>query len=272
MKSALRPVPEPGGILDLSGVEAVLGGRQVLAGIDVHVDPGEFVGVIGPNGAGKSTLLKVVLGLVRPSAGEVRIAGADPRRMRGLVGYVPQSFDPDPELPLRARDLVALGLDGSRWGFSLGGAPRRAAVDRALASVDALAYADQPISRLSGGELQRLMVAQALIAEPRLLLLDEPLTNLDLRSQAEIVELVASVARERGIAVLLVTHDMNPILRVTHRILYLAGGRAAVGTVDEVLREGVLSSLYGYHVDVLQVHGRIVIVGGAEAEAVACKA
>ncbi len=258
-------------ILDLEGVRVELGGKVVLRDIDVALRRGELVGVIGPNGAGKSTLLKVILGFIRPSAGAVRFAQGQ-RAGRGAIGYVPQSFSPDPDLPLRARDLVALGIDGDRWGFSLGGARRRAAVDEALAWVDALSYAEQPVGRLSGGELQRLLVAQALIAEPDTLLLDEPLANLDLRSQDEIVGLVGRVAHERGVTVMLVTHDMNPILGVMDRLLYLAGGRAALGTPDEVVRAEVLGALYGHHVDVLRVHGRILVVGAAEVESLTCEA
>jgi len=257
-------------ILDLHDVHVALGGRSVLQGIDVRLAPGELVGVIGPNGAGKTTLLKIILGLLRPDEGSVRIAQRDVREARGLVGYVPQSFAPDPDLPLRARDLVALGLDGSRWGFSLGGARRRAKIDEALAWVDAARFADQPVGRLSGGELQRLLVAQALISDPRIVLLDEPLANLDLRSQDEVVALVGRVAHERDVTVLLVTHDMNPILGVMDRILYLAGGKAALGSVDEVVRGDVLTDLYGHHVDVVRVHGRILVVGGADAESLTC--
>ena len=257
-------------VLELKGVHLVLGGRPVLDGIDVSLRPGELVGMIGPNGAGKTTLLKVVLGLLQPDEGTVRIAQREARAARSLVGYVPQSFSPDPDLPLQARDLVALGLDGARWGFSLGGAQRRAKVEEALDWVDATRYADHPVGRLSGGELQRLLVAQALIAEPRIVLLDEPLANLDLRSQDEVVALVGRVAHERGVTVLLVTHDMNPILGVMDRILYLARGHAALGTVDEVVRQDVLGNLYGHHIDVVRVHGRILVVGGPDVEALTC--
>ena len=257
-------------VLDLQGVAVHLGGRAVLQGIDLSLRPGEFVGVIGPNGAGKTTLLKIILGLLRPDEGTVLVAGRDVRAARSLVGYVPQSFAPDPDLPLRARDLVALGLDGARWGFSLGGQRRRAKVEEALGWVDALRYADQPVGRLSGGELQRLLVAQALISDPRIVLLDEPLANLDLRSQGDVVALVGRVAHERGVTIVLVTHDMNPLLSVMDRILYLARGQAALGTVDEVVRGDVLTQLYGHHVDVVRVHGRILVVGGADAESLTC--
>ena len=267
----LQPATGPAHpVLELEGVHVSFGGRPVLQGIGLSLRPGELVGVIGPNGAGKTTLLKIILGLLRPDQGSVRIGGRDVRASRSLVGYVPQSFAPDPDLPLTARDLVALGLDGARWGFSLGGRERRAKVDEALNWVGAARYADQPVGRLSGGELQRLLVAHALISEPRIVLLDEPLANLDLRSQDEVVALVGRVAHERGVTVLLVTHAINPILGVMDRILYLARGQAALGTVDEVVRQDVLGQLYGHHIDVVRVHGRILVVGGPEVEALTC--
>jgi zinc/manganese transport system ATP-binding protein len=177
---------------------------------------------------------------------------------------VPQKHQLDPETPLRGRDLVALGIDGQRWGIPLPSRKRRAQIDEALRAVDALSYADAPVGKLSGGEQQRLLIAQALLADPRILLLDEPLSHLDLRSANEVVRLVASIGRERGVAVLLVAHDINPLLGVMDRVLYLAEGRAAAGPVDEVVRSEVLSALYGYPVDVLHVRGRILVVGGSE--------
>jgi zinc/manganese transport system ATP-binding protein len=222
------------------------------------------VGLIGANGAGKTTLLRVILGLLRPDAGRVRVLGRPVGRGNRAVGYVPQKAQLDPDTPLRGRDLVGLGLDGERWGLPLPSARRRARIEAALRDVDALAYADAPAGRLSGGEQQRLLIAQALLTNPRLLLLDEPLSNLDLRSAHEVVRLVARVGREHGVAVVLVAHDMNPLLEVMDRVLYLAEGRSAIGHVKEVVRPEVLSALYGYPVEVLHVRGRILVVAGGE--------
>lgn len=259
--SAPRPLTtEP--LLSLDRVSLRLGGREILREVSLDLKAGEFVAVIGTNGAGKTTLLRVILGLLRPSQGTVAVQGQPIKRGNRLVGYVPQKHGFDPDTPLRGRDLVALGIDGARWGFPLPSRTRRARVDEALAAVDALTYADAPIGRLSGGEQQRLMIAQALLANPRILLLDEPLSNLDLRSASEVVRLVRKICRERGVAVLLVAHDMNPLLEVMDRVLYLAGGRSVIGTVPEVVRSEVLSSLYGYPVEVLRVHGRILVVAG----------
>jgi zinc/manganese transport system ATP-binding protein len=216
--------------------------------------------LIGTNGAGKTTLLRVILGLQRPTSGQVRIAGRS-RRNRS-VGYVPQKVLLDPDMPMRARDLVELGLDGQRLGLPLPSKARRRAVDEILDAVDATTFADTRVGRLSGGEQQRVLIAHALISQPELLLLDEPLANLDLRSGHEIVELLHRITCDHGISVLLSAHEMNPLLPVMDRLVYLADGRAATGTTDEVVRGEVLSRLYGHHVDVVNVHGRVLVVVG----------
>jgi zinc/manganese transport system ATP-binding protein len=255
-----------GPILAAQNVSVVLGGREVLRDVSFTIDPGQFVGLIGSNGAGKTTLFRVILGLQAASAGTVLLGGARRSRRNPLLGYVPQKFLLDADIPLRARDLVALGLDAHRPGFALPSRARRARIDEVLAATGADGFADERVGRLSGGEQQRVLIAHALIGEPRLLLLDEPLANLDLRSAQETVALLSRIARERGIAILLSAHDMNPLLAAMDRIVYLAAGRAASGTTDEVVRTHVLSELYGHHVDVLQFHGRVLVVAGAAGE------
>ncbi len=254
-------------VLDVAGVSVSLSGRQILDDVSFRVTAGEFTGLIGPNGAGKTTLLKVILGLQRPSAGTVAVAGQPRSRRNPLVGYVPQKVLLDPDMPMRARDLVALGADGHRFGIPLRSRARQDAVAEMLHAVDADRFADARVGLLSGGEQQRVLIAQALISRPRLLLLDEPLANLDLRSGQEIVSLLARIAREQQVAVLLSAHEMNPLLPVMDRVVYLAGGRAASGPTSEVIRSDVLTSLYGYHVDVLHVHGRVLVIAGEGAEA-----
>ena len=263
-------MPPP--ILDVDQVSVSLSGRQILDEVSFTVGAGQFTGLIGPNGAGKTTLLRVILGLQRPSAGQVSVLGK-PRGLRNhAIGYVPQKVVLDPDLPMRARDLVALGIDGHRYGIRLGSAQRRQAVRAMLHAVDADQFADARVGNLSGGEQQRVLIAHALMSSPRLLLLDEPLANLDLRSGQEVVALLARIAREQQIAVLLSAHEMNPLLPVMDRIVYLAGGRAASGPADEVVRPEVLSKLYGHHVDVLHVHGRVLVVAGAATGAEAVSA
>jgi zinc/manganese transport system ATP-binding protein len=251
-------------VLSLDGVSVWLAGREVLHDVRFRVMPGEFTGLIGPNGAGKTTIFRVILGLQPPGAGSVLVGGRPLDRHNPIIGYVPQKVFFDPDMPLRARDVVGLGLDGHRLGIPLRGGGRRQAVDRMLAAVDATHLADARVGNLSGGEQQRVLIAHALISSPRLLLLDEPLANLDIRAEGEVVALLARIAREQRIAVLISAHDVNPLLPVMDRLVYVAAGRTASGTTAEVIRAEVLSALYGQHVDVLRVHGRILVVSGAE--------
>lgn len=251
-------------VLTLEGVTVRLGGRDVLRDVSFRLGPGEFAGLIGANGAGKTTLLRVILGLIPPRAGRVRIGATTRSRHDPSVGYVPQKIVLDPDIPVRARDLVALGLDGHRFGLPRPSRHRRARVEEMLAAVNATHLADARIGQLSGGEQQRVLIAHALISRPRLLLLDEPLANLDLRSEGEIVDLVAGVAASEGVAVLISAHDMNPLLSVMDRVVYVAAGRVASGTTEEVVTTESLSRLYGHRVDVVHVNGRILVAAGRE--------
>jgi zinc/manganese transport system ATP-binding protein len=248
--------------LAVEGVSVRLGGREVLHDVRFTIRAGEFAGLIGANGAGKTTLLRVILGLQKPSAGQVRIGGTARAGRHAAIGYVPQKIELDPDMPLRARDLVGLGLDGQRFGIPLPSRGRRALVDEMLRAVGAAAFADARVGTLSGGEQQRVMIAHALISKPRLLLLDEPLANLDLRSEQEIVGLLARLATARRVAVLISAHEINPLLPVMDRVVYMAAGRAASGTTAEVVRPEVLTRLYGHHVDVVHLHGRVLVVAG----------
>jgi zinc/manganese transport system ATP-binding protein len=249
-------------ILDVDQVSVALGGRPILDEVSFSIAAGEFTGLIGPNGAGKTTLLRVILGLQRPGSGRVTVLGRHGSLRRQPVGYVPQKVLLDPDMPMRARDLVALGADGDRYGLRLPSRQRNEAVREMLHAVDADRFADARVGTLSGGEQQRVLIAQALISRPRLLLLDEPLANLDLRASQEIVSLLARIASEQQIAVLLSAHEMNPLLPVLDRVVYLAAGRAASGPVDEVITTETLTALYGHPVDVLRVHGRVLVVAG----------
>ena len=252
-------------IVSVEGVSVSLSGREILRDVNFSCGEGEFVGLIGPNGAGKTTLMRVILGLINPSAGHVRVEGQGRHGGRG-VGYVPQKISLDPDMPIRARDLVGLGLDGSRYGAPWPSSKRRALVDEMLEAVDATRFADARVGRLSGGEQQRVMIAHALISRPTLLLLDEPLANLDLKSEQEVVSLVARIAGEQGVAVMVSAHDMNPLLPVMDRVVYVAEGRVASGSTGDVVTTAVLSALYGRHVDVIYVADRVLVVAGRENE------
>jgi zinc/manganese transport system ATP-binding protein len=244
--------------VDAHDVRVTLGGRPILDGVTFSLEPGEFAGLIGANGSGKTTLLRVLLGLQHPSSGTAALGGAV--RRRRAVGYVPQKVVLDPDLPMRARDLVSLGVDGHRFGVPLPNRARRARVEELLAAVGAEPFADARVGRLSGGEQQRVLIAHALAGRPEVLILDEPLANLDLRAGNEVVALLHRVARDGGVTVLLSAHEINPLVGVMDRVIYLAAGRAVSGTVADVVRSDVLSALYGYHVDVVRVHGRIIVV------------
>jgi zinc/manganese transport system ATP-binding protein len=252
--------PEPA--LRVDGLTVRLQGREVLHGVSFSLAPGQVAGLIGMNGAGKTTLLRAILGLQPATSGHVRLAGG--RLGRRSVGYVPQKVVLDPDLPVRARDLVELGMDGRRLGPPLRSRSKRTLVEDLLRSVDALQLAEARVGALSGGEQQRVLIAHALARHPQLLLLDEPLANLDLPSTQGTVRLLGRIAREQEVAILLSTHDVNPLLPVMDRVIYLAGGRAASGDTDDVIRSDVLSELYGRHVDVFRAHGRLLVSVGDE--------
>jgi zinc/manganese transport system ATP-binding protein len=241
------------------------GTRTLFEHLDLAVAPGEFLAVLGPNGAGKTTLLNVLLGLTRLTSGHVAINGASLRRGSHDIGYVPQQRAFDADLPIRARDLVRFGVEGHRFGVPFVARATRRRVDAAIAAVDAGAYADAAVGLLSGGEQQRLRLAQALVGDPSVLLCDEPLLSLDVAHQAAVSRLIDERRRAQNIAVVFVTHEINPILPYVDRVLYLVGGRSAVGSPSEVLTSERLSALYGTPIDVLDVRGRIIVIGSDEA-------
>jgi zinc/manganese transport system ATP-binding protein len=240
------------------------GERTLWAGLDIEIAPGEFVAVLGPNGSGKTSLLKVLLGQLPLTGGTVTVAGETPRRGSDVVGYVPQQKGFDIDLGVRGRDLVGFGVDGHRFGvWPVRG--HRERVDAAIEAVGATWYAKHAIGRLSGGEQQRLRIAQALVGDPAVLLCDEPLLSLDLNHQRGVVELLDRLRREREAAIVMVSHEINPVLPVVDRVVYIVDGRCAVGTPDEVMTSRRLSELYGTAIDVVRVRDRIVVLG-AETE------
>ncbi|HEY2768571.1 MAG TPA: ATP-binding cassette domain-containing protein [Solirubrobacteraceae bacterium] len=260
--------------VELRDASVRLGGRSVWSEVDLVVGEGEFVAVLGPNGAGKSTLLGVLLGLLALERGSVSVLGGGAGAHNDRIGYLPQRRVFDASTRVRGVDVVRLGLDGRRWGVPLPGAERfsararseRARVAEAIERVGASGYARRPIGECSGGEQQRLLIAQALVRRPRMLLLDEPLDGLDLPNQASVAGLVQEICRTQGVTVLLVAHDVNPLLPYLDRVLYLAGGRAAMGTPAEVVTSETLSDLYGSAIEVLRTSdGRVVVVGQPEA-------
>ncbi|HUY29538.1 MAG TPA: ATP-binding cassette domain-containing protein [Acidimicrobiales bacterium] len=266
------PVDRP--VLVMRGAAAAAGGRTLWSGVDLEVGAGEFVAVLGPNGAGKSTLVKVALGLLPLTAGSVELLGRPAGSSSRRVGYLPQRRSFDPGLAVRGRDVVRLGLDGHRWGVPfpllLAGRRRereaRTRVGEVVDLVGASAYADRPIGSLSGGEQQRLLIAQALVERPEILFLDEPLDSLDLPNQAAVASLIGGICRDSAVAVVMVAHDVNPILGQLDRVVYIAGGRVAAGSPHEVITSETLSALFSTPIEVVTTSdGRLVVVGEPEA-------
>ncbi|MBV9714127.1 MAG: ATP-binding cassette domain-containing protein [Solirubrobacterales bacterium] len=251
----------------LEGAQAQIAGRAVWSEVRLEIGAGEFTAILGPNGSGKTTLLRVLLGELPLAAGRASVLGRDPGAAKGQIGYLPQRRHFDAGIRIRGVDLVRLGLDGARWGLPIR-ALGRDRVREAIELVCASEYATRPIGRLSGGEQQRLLIAQALVTDPRVLILDEPLDSLDLPNQTAVSALLARICKQQGVTVLLVAHDVNPLLSYLDRVVYFGAGRAAVGTPREVITAGTLSRLYGVRIEVLTTaDGRLFVAGLPEAPA-----
>ncbi|HEV2403754.1 MAG TPA: ATP-binding cassette domain-containing protein [Candidatus Saccharimonadales bacterium] len=244
------------------------GHRLIWQHASFQIARGEFVALLGPNGAGKTTLIRLLLGMLQPRSGELQVFGREPKRGDRRIGYIPQRRPVDSEIRIEALEFVRLALHGTNWGIDR---PRIAHNDRnqalkALEWVDGADLAHRSLGELSGGELQRVFLAQALVGEPELLLLDEPLANLDIRRETQLIRLIANVARAHHIAVILIAHDINPLLPVLDRIMYVVNGSIAAGTVEEIITDNMLSSLYGVPIEVLRdSRGRIAVLGTEEA-------
>lgn len=262
--SGIPSAPAP--VLSIRGGALGFGARALWSGLNIDVHPGEFIAVLGGNGTGKTTLLRAMLGEQRLDAGEVLVGGHAAHRGHPRIGYIPQQKVVPPGTPLRGRDLVMLGVNGQRYGPPITTRADRETVDALLAAVGATGYADRPLGSLSGGEQQRLRVAQSLANDPTLLLCDEPLMSLDLQHQRAVSELIDTRRREQGTAIVFVTHDINPVLDMVDRVVYLAQGRLTIGTPNEVLQADVLTRLYGTPVDVFRSHGRVIVVGTPEVQ------
>ncbi len=244
----------------LDRVTISIGNRRILSDVTLTIEDGEFIGMLGPNGAGKTTLMRAILGLVPVTTGTIRVLGAPVGRGNRAVGYMPQTRTSIGGFRLSGRDFVVSAANGHRWGIPWPAKADYREADRALELVGARELAMRPLAETSGGERQRLLLAQALLGSPKLLLLDEPLISLDPHHQADVIELVRRLQKDIGIAVLFSAHELNPLLGTIDRVLYLGNGQAALGPVDEVITSPVLSRLYGSAIEVIRLNGRIFVM------------
>ena len=247
-------------LIELTHATLRVGDRDVLSDVSFAIEAGEFIGVLGPNGAGKTTLMRALLGLIVPSSGNVSVFGLKPERGNPAIGYLPQLRTVLPDLRVRGRDFIASSLNGERWGLPSLNRQDSIAIEATLEAVGARELAARPLSEMSGGERQRLLLAQALIGQPKLLLLDEPLISLDARHQEVAIDVIRQVCRERKITVLFSAHELNQLLGTLDRVLYLGNGQAVLGTVDEVVTAPVLSRLYGTEIHVVRASGHIFVM------------
>ena len=246
--------------LQISDLSVSLGGNEILSGVNATIDEGEFIGIFGPNGAGKTTLVRCLIGTLPPTRGSIEILGLAPGQASRQIGYMPQGHAGFDSTALSARTLVEAACHGDRWGIPWTSREAKQEVDRVLEVTDAAHYAKRPFSVLSGGERQRVMLAQALLGDPKILVLDEPLASLDPKNQALLIECVARVKRLTQTTILFVAHDMNPLMQVMDRVLYMAGGGAVLGKLDDVVTSASLSKLYGFEIEVVRVENRVFVV------------
>ena len=247
-------------VITLDQATLRIGDRTVLSDVSIDIEAGEFIGVLGPNGAGKTTLMRAVLGLLSPSKGSLKVFGHTPERGNSAIGYLPQLRTVLPDLRVRGRDFIASSLNGERWGLPSFSSRDRDMIEETLNAVGARDLAGRPLSEMSGGERQRLLLAQSLIGQPKLLLLDEPLISLDARHQEVAIDVVRKVCRERKITVLFSAHELNQLLGTLDRVLYLGNRQAVLGTVEEVVTAPVLSRLYGTEIQVVRADGHIFVM------------
>ena len=246
--------------IEFDKVTLTYGGRRVLSDVSFSIPQGAFIGLLGANGAGKTTMLRAILGLIKPAGGAISVLGKPPTRGNAAIGYMPQARRALGDVGISGLDFVLSAAGGHRWGWPVASAAEKEAAWKALEAVGAADLARRPLGELSGGERQRILIAQSLIGDPQLLLLDEPLISLDAGHQRAIIDLVHEIGERLGIAVLFCSHEINPLLRAVDRVLYLGNGKAAIGSVDEVISGPVLSKLYGTHINVVRVAGRIFVM------------
>jgi zinc/manganese transport system ATP-binding protein len=249
-------------LVEAEGLAAGYPGKTVWRDANFTISKGEFVAIIGPNGAGKTTFFRLLLGLQRPLNGSIKVFGSEPKKGNPRIGYVPQRHVVDEESHIEAMEFVRLGFSGKKWGFNPFSHEDTKNAMSALEGVEGMELAHRPLAELSGGELQRIFLSEALVSNPDLLLLDEPLSNLDMRREGELLRLVNDVVRTRNVTALLIAHNINPLLPYLDKVVYIANGKVASGKPDEVLTSESLSALYEIHVEVLHdSKGNLAVIG-----------
>src|SRR5271157_2692935 len=237
-----------------------LGRRDIVSAASFDIRDGEFIGMLGANGAGKTTLMRAALGLVPVDSGSVSVLDGPVRRGNPAIGYMPQSRGAIAGLRLTGWDVVASAAIGRRFGFVRLDKTKRREIDWALDQVGARDLASRSIGELSGGELQKVLLSEALLGRPRLLLLDEPLISLDPAHQKSIVETARRICDDLKVAIVFSAHELNPLVNAIDRVLYLGSGAAVIGPVDEVVTGPVLSRLYGTRIEVIRAKDRYFVM------------
>ena len=233
--------------VELEGVGVSYGEVRVLDGINLTVEPGDFLGIIGPNGSGKTTLLRVMLGLLEPQEGSVRLFGQPPASFREWrrVGYVPQRAALDPSLPVTVQEVVASGLVASLGLFQRIGRAQRLRVSEALARAGMEAHARARIGALSTGQQQRVLIARALVSDPELIILDEPTGGVDPEAQTSFYAMLHHLNREREVTLVLVSHDIGVVAKEVTKLACLNRRLIFHGRPGDFLSDAALTALYG---------------------------
>lgn len=235
-----------------------IGSKIIFDRLDFSIKEGQFVGVFGPNGAGKTTFFKCLFGNIPYSHGKLEVLGQPPIKIRGKIGYVPQQRDIFP-LNLTGRAFIATAIRGNRFGIPFLFREDQKEIDRVLALVDAKDLAQQPLTELSGGQRQRLLLAQALLGKPNILILDEPLNNIDPKWTQHILNLIKHIQSQQKLTVLLSTHDLNPLVNIIDQVLCLGNKTAILGKAEEVITSEILTDLYQTPMQVIKAENRIFV-------------
>lgn len=234
---------------------------SIVSHVTLDIFQGEFICILGPNGSGKSTFLRALLGLIKPVTGELSVLGNTPQQGCLHIGYMPQMRHSPALTQLSSRAILEASIQSSRYGLPMTTKAKRERIETVLEMVNAKLYANRPLEQLSGGEKQRIYLAQALLDHPKILLLDEPLSNLDPHYQDVFIQLLYHIKQTLQVTILFTAHDPNPVLKVTNRVLYFAKGKCVIGSIDDIITSRTLSALYGTPIEVMPFKNRLLVLG-----------